>query len=405
MNKKVLFISPQPFFQWRGSPIRVGFNAQALAELGYEVDLLVLPIGDDKPIPGVRVIRVANPFGVKNIPIGPSGHKAIFNALLFFKAFGLAIRNRYAVIHAVEEAGAFAWFIARMTGARVIFEKHSDPASHKASPLKNAVLAVYRQAEKISIHGADAVIGTGEGLCEQARKVAPRKPIHHIFDIPSSLAEPDPVRVKKIRAELLKHPAEIVVTYVGSFAVYQGIDLMFDSMIDVLMRHPRTRFVIIGGTDEEIAQRKEWLRTRRIEEAVTFVGKVPPDDLPNYLAAADILLSPRIAGINTPLKLLDYLKVGHAIVATDNPANRRILSDAVALMVDPRATLFAEAIGRLIGDEDVREQMGERGRRLVAELYNFAEFKKRLGAVYAEVTQSDARSASLQPEGHAPRDR
>jgi len=392
MNKKVLFISPQPFFQWRGSPIRVGFNAQALAELGYEVDLLVLPIGDDKPIPGVRVIRVANPFGVKNIPIGPSGHKAIFNALLFFKAFGLAIRNRYVVIHAVEEAGAFAWFIARMTGARAIFEKHSDPASHKANPLKNAVLAMYRQAEKISIRCADAVIGTGEGLCEQARKVAPRKPIHHIFDIPSSLAEPDPARVKKIRADLLKHPAEIIVTYVGSFAVYQGIDLMFDSMIDVLMRHPRTRFVIIGGTEEEITQRKEWLRTRRIEEAVTFVGKVPPDDLPNYLAAADILLSPRIAGINTPLKLLDYLKVGHAIVATDNPANRRILSDAVALMVDPRATLFAEAIGRLIGDEDVREQMGERGRRLVAELYNFGEFKRRLGACYEEVLSCSRRT-------------
>lgn len=385
IKKKVLFIAPQPFFQWRGSPIRVGFDVQALAELGYEVDLLTLPIGEEKNIPGGRVLRVGNPFGVKNIPIGPSPHKAIFNALLFFKAFGLALRNRYAVIHAVEETGAFAWAIARLTGARAIFEKHSDPASHQEKFLTNLVLAVYRGFEAMSVRCADLVIATGEGLCEQARRVAPRQRVRHVFDIPSSLAEPEPARVKTIRAGLLEHPAETVVMYVGSFAVYQGIDLMFESMIGVLLKHPRTRFVVIGGSDGEIAERTAWLRLRRIGEAVTFVGKVPPDDLPNYLAAADILMSPRIAGINTPLKLLDYLKGGHPIVATDNPANRSILDDSVAVLVDPSATLFAEAIGRLIGDEDIRDQMGERGRRLVAELYNFEEFKRRLGACYEEV--------------------
>ena len=49
---RVLLISPQPFFQWRGSPLRVRFNAQALAELGYDVDLLVMPVGDDLALPG-----------------------------------------------------------------------------------------------------------------------------------------------------------------------------------------------------------------------------------------------------------------------------------------------------------------------------------------------------------------
>ena len=84
VGKKVLLISPQPFFQWRGSPIRVGFNAMALVENGYAVDLLTLPIGDEREIKGVRVIRVANPLGVKNIPIGPSPHKIICDILLLF---------------------------------------------------------------------------------------------------------------------------------------------------------------------------------------------------------------------------------------------------------------------------------------------------------------------------------
>ena len=76
---RILLISPQPFFQWRGSPLRVRFNAQALAELGYAVDLLVMPVGADLPLPGVTLHRAANIIRAKNLPIGPSLPKAILD--------------------------------------------------------------------------------------------------------------------------------------------------------------------------------------------------------------------------------------------------------------------------------------------------------------------------------------
>lgn len=79
----MLFLTSIPFFQWRGSSIRIAFNVQALAEMGYNVDLLTVPIGEAKVIAGVTVHRVANPFRVKNIPIGPSLHKLIFDFLIF----------------------------------------------------------------------------------------------------------------------------------------------------------------------------------------------------------------------------------------------------------------------------------------------------------------------------------
>jgi glycosyltransferase involved in cell wall biosynthesis len=399
MPRRVLFIAAMPFFQWRGSPIRVRFDVEALAELGYEVDLLTLPVGEDRKVPGVRVLRAANPFGVTEVPIGPSGRKAFFNLLLLFEALRLASSRRYAVIHAVEEAGVFAWLLARMTGAKAIFEKHSDPASYREGLLRNLVMSAYGQAEKMSIRGAHAVIATGEALCEQVRGVSSRKPVHHIFDIPSSRVEPDPERAAEIRAGLLEHPLERLVLYVGSFAVYQGIDLMFESMPHVLERHPQTRFVIIGGSAAEIEQRRAWLRARGIERSVSFLGTVPPDELPSYLAAADVLLSPRIAGVNTPLKLLDYLKVGRAIVATDNPANRRILDESIAVLAEPRPLEFAEAISRWIADEGGRARMGERGRRRVEERYHFREFRRRLGACYDEVLGGPSPRAAPRDHG------
>lgn len=382
---RVLFIAPQPFFQWRGSPIRVGFNVQALAELGFEVDLLTLPIGEARDIPGVRVLRVANPLGVKNIPIGPSAHKALFDLLILFKALPLAFRRRYAVIHAVEETGIIGWLAARLTGARVVFEKHSDPASHKDKPFKNFVLSCYRQVEHLAIRLADAVIGTGEGLVAQARAVAPGKPVHYIFDIPSSLVEPTAGGAQAARARLQQAPDEVLALYVGSFAVYQGLDLLFDSMPLVAARCPRLRLLIVGGTEPEIAARRAWLRDRGIEDRVRFLGRIPPDALPDYLAAADLLLSPRLAGINTPLKLLDYLKAARATVATDNSANRQILDESCAVLTAAEPAAYADGIAQLAGDAPRRERLGRAGRRLIDDKYNFAEFKRRLASCYRDL--------------------
>ncbi len=380
---KVLFISPQPFFQWRGSPIRVAFNLRALSELGHDVDFLTLPIGEDKDIPGVRVVRVRNPFQVKNVPIGPSLHKAFFDVLLLFKALRLARRERYDVIHGVEEAGAIGVFVARKGRSRLVYEKHSDPASHRKGGLKNLVLDLYARVERFTARRADAVIGTGEGLVQQVRSFAPGTPGRHIPDIPSSLVEATSEGVARVRSELRQNERELLVTYVGSFAVYQGVELLFASIPEVVRVHPQARFVIIGGTPEQIEERKRQLAADGVERAVTFVGKVPPDALPDYLAASDILLSPRLSGVNTPLKLLDYFKAGGAIVATDVEANRLILTEETAVLTKPEPSAFAAGIRSLLSDGDRRATLSACGRRLIDETYNFGAFKRRLGECYA----------------------
>jgi glycosyltransferase involved in cell wall biosynthesis len=382
MKPRLLFMTSVPFFQWRGSSIRVGFDVQALAEMGYEVDLLTLPIGETKNIPGVTVHRVANPFRVKNIPIGPSLHKLIFDVLILFKALGMAIRHPYSVIHAVEEVGAVGVLVGRLTGGRVVFEKHSDPASHKDKLVKNIVLSIYRWVEAIVIRQADVVIGTGEGLVEQAIAVAPNQRVHHIFDIPSSLVEADPERVRNIDADIRQGHGEVIALYVGSFAVYQGIDLMFDSVHLALKDSPQLRLVVVGGTPEQITKRNQWLDERGIRGAVRFVGFVAPDQLPDYISAADFLLSPRSSGINTPLKLLDYLKAGRAILATDNVANRRLIDERVAVLRNADAESYAGGMVELTKNVQLRRRLGIEGRKLVDKLYNFVQFKRLLKACY-----------------------
>ena len=382
---RILLISPQPFFQRRGSPLRVRFNAQALAELGYAVDLLVMPVGADLLLPGVALHRAANIIRATNLPIGPSLSKAILDIALYFKAAVLARRHRYAVIHGIEDAGPIAAVLARRHGARMIFEKHSDPASYKKGFLRNLVMAAYRRVERFSIRRADAVIGTGPALVEQARAIAPGKPVHHIFDIPSSLVEADPARAAAARARLDLPADAVLALYVGSFAVYQGIDLLFQSIPAALAADPCLHFAIVGGSPAEIAARRRELAAAGCADRVRFPGLVPPDDLPHLLAAADILLSPRIAGRNTPLKLLDYLKAGRAVVACDNPANRLILDESNARLVAPEPAAFAGGLAALAADAGLRERLGAAGHRLYLDTYNYDRFKQRLAAAYAQL--------------------
>ena len=146
-SPRVLLISPQPYFAWRGSSIRVKFNVRALADLGCRVDLLTIPIGDDEPETPARVIRVWNIFGSRSISIGPSPLKLWFDLLLFIRGLSLVFSNRYDVVHGTEEAGFLAWILARIRGAKCVYEKHSDAASYKKGALQNLILKAYLAVE------------------------------------------------------------------------------------------------------------------------------------------------------------------------------------------------------------------------------------------------------------------
>jgi glycosyltransferase involved in cell wall biosynthesis len=134
-----------------------------------------------------------------------------------------------------------------------------------------------------------------------------------------------------------------------------------------------------------------------LAERVLFPGHIHPDELPHTLAAADLLLSPRIAGGNTPLKLLDYLKAGRAIVACDNPANRLILDATNSRLTPPNPDAFADGILALAADAPLRERLGAAGRQLHLSTYNYARYKQLLAAAYDQLLAPSCPPAPCSP--------
>ena len=387
---RVLFICPQPFFEWRGSPIRVKANVTALSNLGFDVDLLTLPIGDEQTIEHVRIIRAWNFFGSKKIAIGPSLLKLWFDLILLIQGLTLISKNKYNALHGTEDAGFICYILSLFNRSKFIFEKHSDSNSYKPKGLLKPVLKAYQWVEKITVIKSNSVISTGPALDEQAKqeaRVSPSDDIENqkfyvIPDTPSSTLEPTKEEIHSIRNTLVAHQEDVIVSYAGSFASYQGVDIIFDAIPAIIKDNPRIKFVIIGGSSEEIEFYQAQLSKQHVAENVNFLGKIHPDKLPAYLAAADILLAPRKSGVNSPLKILDYFKAKAAIVATATVANKRLLDNDNALLCDFSADAFSEAIKTLATSKQERQRLADNAYKLYKGRYNFTEFTKQLNTVY-----------------------
>ena len=71
-------------------------------------------------------------------------------------------------------------------------------------------------------------------------------------------------------------------------------------------------------------------RARRRGRSSRASGR--PHEIPAILEAADVLVSPRSRGTNTPLKIYQYLRSGRAIVATRLLTHTQVLDDSVAIL-------------------------------------------------------------------------
>jgi glycosyltransferase involved in cell wall biosynthesis len=173
----------------------------------------------------------------------------------------------------------------------------------------------------------------------------------------------------------------VVVMYVGNLEPYQGIDLLLQSFARVLARTARADLVIVGGAPADIEAYQAVSERLGIAARVHLLGPRPVGELGALLGDADVLVSPRLRGDNTPMKLYSYLHSGKALVATDLPTHTQLVDATVALLAAPTPDAFSDALVRLIVDPALRARLGDAGRRLAAERFTYRAFRARLNGL------------------------
>jgi glycosyltransferase involved in cell wall biosynthesis len=174
-----------------------------------------------------------------------------------------------------------------------------------------------------------------------------------------------------------------LVLYTGTFEPYQGLELLFAAASELGRTHPEARVLVVGGDPGQVAT----ARTAADRDGVPliFTGRRPAREIPAFVAACDVLASPRIAGTNTPLKLYSYLRSGRPIVATDLHTHTQVLDSGSALLVAPEPKAFAEGLGRLIDRPDERQRLASAAADLAARKYSRTIYLARTREAYARL--------------------
>lgn len=382
-SRAILVIAPQPFFQNRGTPIAVRLLVEELAHLGHEVHLLVYHEGEEVEIPGVRLHRIPALRAIKNIPPSLSWKKVVCDLFMFFKTWQLLRRHRIEVVHAVEEAAFIALFMKLIFGIPYVYDMDSSLAMQiveKFSFLR-PVSRLLEFFEGIVVRGSVGVVAVCKSLEDIVLAHAPDKHVVRLEDI--SL-----LGMSVNSEELLRDRLNIagpIMLYVGNLEVYQGIDLLLASFQMALDQGCQGNLVIIGGTAETIATYRHHAEDLGIADHTYFYGPRPVELLGHFLAQADILLSPRIQGNNTPMKLYSYLDSGKAVLATNLPTHTQVLTDEFSCLVEPTKESMAAGIARLLGDPRLCLELGKKGAKVAREKYSLTAFKEKLSTFYQQV--------------------
>jgi glycosyltransferase involved in cell wall biosynthesis len=246
------------------------------------------------------------------------------------------------------------------------------------NPSLKSFAKIFNWFEALAMKGALAnapVCHALRELCEQ-NESSKTVTLHDI----SQLKNPDMQPTGLIRNEIKSDG--LILLYCGNLEEYQGVDLLIESFPCVMQEKVNVELVIIGGVPEDIAFYKQKVKDLGIEKNVHFLGPRPFDQLDAYLADADILVAPRVRGVNTPMKIFPYLHSGKPVLLTKLYTHTQIITENEAYLAEAQPKAFGAGIVELAKNAALRLKLGRNGRAFVEKDHVYAAHKRRVDELY-----------------------
>ena len=223
-----------------------------------------------------------------------------------------------------------------------------------------------RAAVKFALGRADAVAATSQAMAGQTRT----------FYSGDVAVTPFGIDLQSFAPETSPRPfapEEIVLGTVKTLYPTYGIDVLLRVFATVRRRQPALplKLLIVGGG----AQRSELLRLAadlEVADHVRFVGHVPAEQVPHYLAKLDVFLA-LSRRESFGVAALEASACGRPVVVSDVGGLPEVVLHGETGFVVPSENVdaAAQAVERLVLDSDLRQRMGRAGRRWVEQRYDF----------------------------------
>ncbi|HEY7503067.1 MAG TPA: glycosyltransferase family 4 protein [Gemmatimonadales bacterium] len=381
---KILLLAPQPFFQARGTPIAVRRVLEFLTGRGHQVDVLTYHEGSDVEIPNCRIVRIPRLPGIRNIRPGFSLKKVLCDLVMLFGCARLMHRTRYDLVHAVEESAFIAAALQPLTGVPYVYDMDSSLAEQMidSHPGLRVVGPILRRCEAMAVRRSAGVLTVCAALQEIARGHAPGTPVGRVEDTTLLSSNERINGAKYLPPETEGAP---VAMYVGNLERYQGIDLLLEGFRHTLDQMEQARLVIVGGQRDDIERYGRRASALGIGRAVHFLGPKPISQLGDLLREADVLVSPRLKGTNTPMKIYSYLDSGTAVLATRLRTHTQVLTDRTAYLVDPEPLALGSGLAALLKDDSLRKRLAAEAKDHVRREFTPEAARRKLESFYTMI--------------------
>ena len=191
-----------------------------------------------------------------------------------------------------------------------------------------------------------------------------------------------------------------VFGFVGSFYRYEGLRFLVEAFPKIRSQIPDARLVLIGGGEQEAE-----LKTLAAEQdGIVFTGRVPHDEIHRYYSLIDVFVCPRLrvrlTDLVTPLKPLESMAMGKAVLASDVGGHKELIDDGrtgLLFAAENIDGLVSQAL-RLARDRELRSRLGEAGRRFVGEERSWSKLAQRYVGIYEGALGAGRRAQSAEPE-------
>lgn len=182
-----------------------------------------------------------------------------------------------------------------------------------------------------------------------------------------------------------------VVTYVGTLASFEQISPILRGFKAIEGEYHDARLMVVG--DGIIKQKlMELSKELGIGNDVIFIGAVPHDAVPTYMAASDILINipfnpPSARYANPGMKGFEYMAMGKPIIAASCGCAPDIFEHGKAayLIDSPEPDEVKKAYASIVGNKREARKRAARARELAVTKYDWLVLTKQLEAAYEKL--------------------
>jgi glycosyltransferase involved in cell wall biosynthesis len=175
-----------------------------------------------------------------------------------------------------------------------------------------------------------------------------------------------------------------IILYLGRIYWIKGLDLLANAFASISKDFSEAKLVIAGADDGYLPALKKAVKELEIEEKVLFTGPLYGKDKLEAYVDADVYILPSIYE-TFPMTVLEACACGTPVVVTDRCGIADIINGQVGLVVPHDRNQLSDAILRMLTDDKMRQQFGEKGKALVRQKFDWSKIVEQLEDVYQDV--------------------